>query len=415
MTTISTEIIAVGTELLLGQIADTNAQWISKKLASIGINVHHHAVVGDNRHRVEEQFRVSNKRSDVIIVTGGLGPTEDDLTREAFQQVSGKELTEHEPSMEMIKSYYDKKGMKMTPNNRKQARVFVESDVFENHTGMAPGMIVPFENTTWIFLPGVPNEMKRMMTDHVLPHLQRLTGEDRIIKSVMLRFIGIGESRIEHDIQDLIDQQENPTIAPLAQSEGVAIRLTAKAETDDAALTLIEQSKRAILNRVGDHYFGMDEQSLEEQVLERLKEQGKTVAAAESLTGGMFTDRLIAIPGASDACRGGIVCYDTTVKEHVLGVESRLLNEHGTVSEECARAMADNVSSRLDADIGISFTGVAGPDRSEGHPAGTVFIALSADRSGKIPVEKHVFYGDRNAIREQAVLKGYELLYHLLK
>ncbi|RYG73816.1 competence/damage-inducible protein A [Lentibacillus lipolyticus] len=414
MTKMSAEIIAVGTELLLGQIADTNAQWISKQLAAIGMNVHHHAVVGDNLQRVQEQFRVSNQRSDVIIVTGGLGPTEDDLTREGFQQLTGMEIVEHGPSMEKIKKRFADKGISMTPNNRKQARVFTEADVLENHTGMATGMIVPHGDKTWVFMPGVPREMKRMMTDSVLPYIRRLTGEDTMIKSVMLRFIGIGESRLEHELQDLIRQQTNPTIAPLAQNEGIAIRLTAKASTDEAALALIERTKRDILDRIGDYYYGADEQSLEERVLNLLKEQEKTIAAAESLTGGMFMDKMIAVSGASQVCRGGIVCYDTNVKESLLRVPSQVLEQHGAVSEACASTMAANVCSSLNADIGISFTGVAGPDSSEGHPAGTVFIALH-DTSGKQQVEKYTFHGDRNTVRKQTVLKGYELLYNLLK
>ncbi|TMN23634.1 competence/damage-inducible protein A [Lentibacillus cibarius] len=414
MTNIRAEIVAVGTELLLGQIADTNAQWISQRLAAIGINVHHHAVVGDNLQRVEEQFKLSNERSDVIIVTGGLGPTEDDLTREAFQKLSGMEIVEHEPSMKKIKAYFAKQKIDMTPNNRKQARVFADADILDNQTGMAPGMIVSYGDKTWIFLPGVPHEMKRMMANDILPYLQRLLGEDTIIKSVMLRFIGIGESRLEHELQDLIQQQTNPTIAPLAQNEGIATRLTAKAATDEEALKLIERTKQDVLDKVGEHYYGEDEQSLQASVLELLKDQGKSVAAAESLTGGMFIDRLIAIPGASHVCRGGIVCYDTKVKENVLRVPSDLISQYGTVSEPCASVMAANVSSLMDADIGISFTGVAGPGSSEGHPAGTVFITIH-EKSGKQQTEKYTFYGDRQTIRKQTVLKGYELLFNLLK
>ncbi|HLR61878.1 MAG TPA: competence/damage-inducible protein A [Lentibacillus sp.] len=410
---LSAEIVAVGTELLLGQIANTNAQWISEKLASIGINVHHHAVVGDNLQRVEEQFRISGSRADVIIVTGGLGPTEDDLTREAFQQISGMEIVEHEPAMKKIEAFFKKQKTDMTPNNRKQARVFADSDVIENNTGMASGMSLTYEGKTWFFLPGVPKEMKQMMTDSVLPHLQRLSGEETKIKSTMLRFTGIGESRLEHELQDIIRQQTNPTIAPLAQNEGVAIRLTAKAATDDEATELIERTKKKIIDRIGRHYYGDDDQTLEEKVLALLKQANKSVGAAESLTGGMFTDKLIAVPGASEVCRGGIVCYDTKVKEKVLHIPENLIRQYGTVSEECAAAMAENACSLLDADIGISLTGVAGPDSVEGYEAGTVYIALY-DKSGEKLTRKYNFSGGRQAIRKRAAVKGYELLFNLL-
>ncbi|MFD1360402.1 competence/damage-inducible protein A [Lentibacillus salinarum] len=410
----SAEIVAVGTELLLGQIANTNAQWLSETLASIGINVHHHAVVGDNIRRVEEQFRISGRRADIIIVTGGLGPTEDDLTREAFQQMTDMDIVEHGPSMKKIEAFFKKQQAAMTPNNRKQGRVFAGADVMENQTGMAPGMIVTHERKVWVFLPGVPREMKRMTTDRVVPHLQQLIGQDTVIKSTMLRFMGIGESRLEDRLHDLIQQQTNPTIAPLAQNQGVAIRLTAKAASDQEATHLIDQTKATIMEKVGDYFYGVDDATLEESVSSLLERRNQLIGAAESLTGGMFTEKLIAVPGASEICRGGIVCYDTKVKENVLNVSPDLMRQYGTVSKACALAMAENVCSLLDSDIGISFTGVAGPASSEGHPPGTVFIAIS-EKSGKQLAEKYTFQGDRQTVRNRAVVKGYELLYHLLK
>ncbi|MGP4107055.1 competence/damage-inducible protein A [Virgibacillus sp. L01] len=409
-----TEIIAVGTELLLGQIANTNAQWMSEKLATIGMNVFHHSVVGDNLQRVREQFQHSKSRADIIIVTGGLGPTEDDLTREAFQKIAKRDIIEHRPSMEKIEAYFRKQRTKMTVNNRKQARVFTGADVIENTVGMAPGMIVSEDDTTWIFLPGVPREMKQMMLDKVMPYLQQLTGESSVIKSTMLRFIGIGESQLEDELSDIIQNQSNPTIAPLAQSEGIAIRLTAKANTQEEALSLISNTKLQIHAKVGDYIYGADEQSIEENVFNLLKAQNKYIGAAESLTGGMFTDKLIAVESASEVCRGGLVCYDTNVKENVLHVLPETIRQHGTVSEECALEMSRNICALLESDIGISFTGVAGPDSVEGHPAGTVFIAIdngSKERTAK----KFTFQGDRQTIRKKATLKGFELLYNLLK
>ncbi|SDQ58960.1 competence/damage-inducible protein A [Virgibacillus salinus] len=409
-----TEIIAVGTELLLGQIANTNAQWMSEKLAAIGMNVFHHSVVGDNLQRVKEQFQHSKNRADVIIVTGGLGPTEDDLTREAFQKIVKRDIIEHRPSMEKIEAFYRKQKSKMTPNNRKQARVFTGADVIENNVGMAPGMIVSENDTTWIFLPGVPREMKQMMSDNVMPYLQQLTGESSVIKSTMLRFIGIGESQLEDELSDIIQNQSNPTIAPLAQSEGIAIRLTAKANTQEEATNLISKTKQQIQAKVGDHMYGADEQTIEENVFALLKAQNKHIGAAESLTGGMFTEKLIAVEGASKVCLGGLVCYDTNVKENVLHISPETIRQYGTVSDECAAEMSRNICTLLDSDIGISFTGAAGPDSVEGHPPGTVFIAVY-DSSKVSIARKFTFQGSRQTIRKKATLKGFELLYNLLK
>ncbi|MBP1949196.1 competence/damage-inducible protein A [Virgibacillus litoralis] len=409
-----TEIIAVGTELLLGQIANTNAQWMSEKLATIGMNVFHHSVVGDNLQRVREQFEHSKSRADIIIVTGGLGPTEDDLTREAFQKIAKRDIIVHRPSMEKIEAFYRNQKSKMTPNNRKQARVFTGADVIENTVGMAPGMIVSENDTTWIFLPGVPREMKQMMSDKVMPYLQQLTGESSVIKSTMLRFIGIGESQLEDELSDIIQNQSNPTIAPLAQSEGIAIRLTAKANTQEEASNLISKTRLQIQAKVGDHMYGADEQTIEENVFALLKAQNKYIGAAESLTGGMFTEKLIAVEGTSKVCRGGLVCYDTNVKENVLHISPETIRQFGTVSDECAAEMARNICTLLDSDIGISFTGAAGPDSVEGHPPGTVFIAIY-DGSNDSIVRKYTFQGSRQAIRKKATLKGFELLYNLLK
>ncbi|WP_163971287.1 competence/damage-inducible protein A [Oceanobacillus halotolerans] len=411
---IRTEIIAVGTELLLGQIANTNAQWISQQLALNGMSVYYHGVVGDNIDRVSEAFNQAQKRSNIVIVTGGLGPTEDDLTREAFQLLTNMEIIEHESSINKIKKYFQQQQMKMTPNNRKQAHVFKQAKILDNHVGMAPGMIVEYEDTKWIFLPGVPREMKAMVSEEVIPYLQQTTGVKQIIQSTMLKFIGIGESVLEDEIHDLIVNQTNPTIAPLALNEGVAIRLTAKADTTEFANQLIEQMKTEILNRVGDYFYGVDEDTLASKVITLLKKHNHSIGAAESLTGGMFTDEMIAIPGASTVCRGGLVCYQPLVKQNVLGVSPETITNYGTVSEQCASEMATKICDMMDADIGISFTGVAGPNEEEGKPIGTVFIGIH-DKSGNSIVRQFQLPGDRQEIRRKTILKGYELLFQHLK
>lgn len=408
------EIIAVGTELLLGQIANTNAQWISKQLAANGINVHYHEVVGDNLKRVSSTFHLAKKRSDIIIVTGGLGPTDDDLTREAFQEVSDMELMEHEESMKKIEAYFKKHHTEMTDNNKKQARVFKGSTVIENKVGMAPGMIITHEGKIWIFLPGVPNEMKSMFTNEIIPYLYKITGQKQLIQSMVLRFIGIGEAKLEHELQDMIKEQSNPTIAPLAQSDGLIIRLTVKADSERQASHLLKECKNKILTRVGKFYVGTDYETIEKKALFMLNQRNLTIGTAESLTGGMFSQKLTSVSGSSGVFKGGIVCYDPQVKTDILGVSTELINTKGTVSYECASALAHNVCKLLKTNIGISFTGIAGPTNIEGKPVGTVFIGIANDKGEEL-VEKHMIFGDRESIRRKAVLKGYEILFKFLK
>src|SRR5699024_5468564 len=250
------EIIAVGTELLLGQIANTNAQWLSQQLSLYGINVYSHAVVGDNLKRVEETFSQAHHRSDIIIVTGGLGPTEDDMTREAFQLVSNLKIQEDGPSMKKINAYFEKQGTVMTENNRRQARVFEGAEVLANTAGMAPGMIVTHQDKMWIFLPGVPREMKQITTDKVLPYLKKM--------------IGIGESRLEYELSDMIHTQTNPTIAPLAQNDGVVIRLTAKESSEEKVNDLLQQTEAQIRKKIGDYLYGTNDETIEHKVVSML-------------------------------------------------------------------------------------------------------------------------------------------------
>lgn len=409
-----TEIVAIGTELLLGQIANTNAQWLSEQLAMIGMDTYYHTVVGDNHKRVEDVFRQAQKRSDVIIVSGGLGPTEDDMTREAFQNMTELEIVDDKLSIKKIEEFFAKRSSKMTPNNKRQARVFSDSTVIENKLGMAPGMIVTYENKTWIFLPGVPREMKQMATDVALPYIHKISGHSMIIQSTVLRFIGIGESRLEHELQELIHTQENPTIAPLAQRDGVVIRLTAKDSSLEKVTERLQQTKAEILSKVGDFLYGIDEETIEERVFELLKKRNLRIAAAESLTGGMFTEKLISVSGASAVCPGGIICYDPAVKKNVLNVPEQIIRSKGVVSAECALELAENVCDVLDSEIGISFTGVAGPNDLEGQQVGTVYIAVF-HKQGKNHVEKYIFQGDREMIRERATLKGFEIIFNFLK
>lgn len=409
-----TEIIAVGTELLLGQIANTNAQWMSKQLAAYGINTYFHTVVGDNIDRLQAVMKRASERSNVIIVSGGLGPTEDDLSREAFQQISHLNIVNDELALERINSFFKAQGVEMTPNNLRQARVFEHSTVLENKYGMAPGNLVEYGGNRWIFLPGVPREMKQIFTDDVLPYLRKLNGK-QVIESHVLRFIGIGESILEHKLKDLIVNQQNPTIAPLSDKDGITIRLTAKAETVAIAKEMLLKTKGLILERVGQFCYGENNETIEQTVFQLLRDTGKKLAVAESLTGGAFQSKFVSVDGASTVFNGGIVSYATSAKINVLRVQEETIAEFGTVSEQCANEMARNVSELMDANISLSFTGVAGPKPAEDKEVGTVYICLYDRKKDTNLVEQFTFRGSRKQIRHRAVLKGFEKLFNYLK
>src|SRR5690625_2605700 len=407
------EIITIGTELLLGQILNTNAQWLSEHMAQQGINVYHQTVVGDNHERVQSAFQMAQARSDIIIVSGGLGPTDDDMTREAFQSLTSMEMVEDTITIKKIKDFFVKRDMPITPNNRRQARGSKQAHVLQNDVGMAPGMIVSHDGRTWVFLPGVPKEMKHMFQTHVMPYLVERMDHQMVIRSMILRFIGIGESQLEHELYDMIKNQDNPTIAPLAQSDGLIIRLTAKDETAEAADMRLEKTKAAIKDRVGTYLYGINQDAIEEKAVHLLKKQNKRLSAAESLTGGLFTQQLVGVSGASDVCPGSIVAYDAQTKQNLLHISPQLIQEHGVVSSECAIAMARNVRDALKSHIGISFTGVAGPNTLENQDVGTVYICVYESADHYIVHQCH-FHGDRNDIRRRTTLKGFELLFNFL-
>ncbi|MCD5322757.1 MULTISPECIES: competence/damage-inducible protein A [Pontibacillus] len=408
------EIIAVGTELLLGQIVNSNAQWVSQELANRGVGVFYHTVVGDNLNRLQSQFKESAERSDLVIITGGLGPTDDDLTREAAAKVMGKEIVQDDEALASIESYYARNNQQMTPNNKRQARIIEGGVLLSNRVGMAPGFAVQDGDTLWVFLPGVPREMKAILQDDGFKYIEKHFSINQTIKSRMLRFIGIGESQLEHDLKDLIDGQTNPTIAPLASAGEVGLRLTARADDEQVAVSLIEKAEREIKERVGEYFYGTDDDSIQSKVMELLKENNLSISAAESLTGGRFVDNIVSFEGASSICKGGIVAYSNEAKENVLDIPSLVLEEYGAVSEACALSMAVNITEKLRSDIGISFTGVAGPTASEGKEVGTVYIGIYVDDNQPI-VKCFHFNGDRDMIRHRSVKKGFELLYYLLK
>lgn len=405
------EIIAVGSELLLGQIVNTNARFLSSHLADMGINMYFHTVVGDNAARLTSAVKIAESRSNLIIFTGGLGPTKDDLTKETIAQHVGKKLVLDQDAIHYIEDYFNRIGRTAAENNRKQALVIEGSAVLKNDHGMAPGMIFTAGERTYMLLPGPPKEMESMFITYAKPLLmEKLQLQDRIISKV-LRFFGIGESQLETEIDDLIDAQENPTIAPLASEGEVTLRITAKHQSAETAMKMIEETEKKILARAGEYLYGYDDTSLMEELSKLLKEKQLTIAAAESLTGGMFQKELTAVPGASSLLIGGVVCYSPQVKHDVLNVSQETIDTDGVVSASCAQQLAENVSKLMKTDIGISFTGVAGPEDLEGHPAGTVFVGI-AIKGEPTKVEKLNLAGNRTAIRKRTVKYG---CYYLLK
>lgn len=408
------EIIAVGSELLLGQIANTNAQFISKQLAEIGVNVFYHTVVGDNAERLKKTIEAAQKRADLIIFTGGLGPTKDDLTKETIAALLGKQLVIHQEALDSIEEYFRKTNRVMTPNNRKQALVLEGSTVLFNHNGMAPGMALKIEDIHYMLLPGPPKEMQPMFQTFGRDYITKQLGKIERIESRVLRFFGIGESQLETEIEDLLDRQTNPTIAPLAGDGEVTLRLTAKHASEKEALSMLDEVERQIQERVHEFFYGYEETTLHEEVLHLLKEKGLTIASAESLTGGLFSERLVSLSGAGDIVQGGIVCYQNEVKQHVLGVSAATLQQHGAVSQQCAKEMAENVRKLCRSNIGISFTGVAGPKVQEGKEVGTVFVGIAIENE---PTEVYHLQlsGRRQSIRTRAVKYGCYYLLRLLK
>jgi nicotinamide-nucleotide amidase len=377
------EVISVGTELLLGQIEDTNARWISERLASIGVDVLRRQTVGDNLDRIVEALREAAGRADVVLVTGGLGPTQDDVTRDAVARLADADLERHPELEEMLRDKF--RGFSARPmpaNNLRQADVPAGARTIRPDRGTAPGLIVELPTGTRIYaMPGVPDEMVEMMTGTILPELAALAG-DGVIASRVLRIAGMGESAVGEALRDLFDGSSNPTVAYLASMGEVKVRLTAKAASERAAGDLLGPLVDRVIDRLGDVIFSVDGASLESTVLRLLRSRGRTICCAESLTGGGVSARFASVPGASASFAGSVVAYTAAAKRDVLGVSPETIARDGVVSEACALEMASGARRAFGADVGLSTTGVAGPAPLEGHDPGTVWIAIDgADRS----------------------------------
>ncbi|MBQ4242584.1 MAG: competence/damage-inducible protein A [Lachnospiraceae bacterium] len=406
------EIICVGTEILMGNIVNTNAAYISRGLAGLGVSCFYQSVVGDNDGRLSEVFEEAAKRADIVILSGGLGPTEDDLTKETVAKAMGRKLVEDEKAWKQIKKFFEKRDIKYTDNNRKQALVPEGAKVLYNKNGTAPGIIAEGENVTAILLPGPPGELIPMWDDQVVPYIKEKS--DTVFVSEMVKLCGVGESLVETELKDLIDAQSNPTIATYAKVGEVDIRVTASAPDEKAAGKLVKPVVKEIKKRFGSYIFTTDENvTLEAAVLQLLDENKLTLATAESLTGGMLTSRLINVPGASEVIKTGFITYSNKSKRKYLGVKRSTLEKHGAVSEQCAKEMVKGCAAATKADAAISLTGIAGPDGgSEEKPVGLTYIGVSV--LGSIKVKKFVFSGEREKIRESATATALTMLRHSL-
>jgi nicotinamide-nucleotide amidase len=406
------EVVAVGTELLLGQIVDTNSSWMGQQLALRGIEHLRQTKVGDNQGRIVEVLRDALGRADAVIVCGGLGPTQDDITREAIAEVMGVELVRHDELVAAIRDLFTRRGRAMPENNLRQADVPAGATPIEQRTGTAPGLICPVGDKVVYAVPGVPYEMREMLERAVLPDLERRAGVRQVFVSRTLRTWGESESRIAELLGpriEALDVAGNPTLAFLASGiEGIKVRLTARADTAAEADALLDAEEAEVRAVLGSLVFSGRDEPMEAVVGRLLVEQGLSLAVAESVTGGLVASRIVDVPGSSEWFRGGVVAYDSQVKFDVLGVP-----EGPVVSEASALAMADGVRRLCGADVGLSTTGVAGPTEQEGHPPGTVWLGLAVgDDVSAVQIR---LPGDRDRVRQMAVISLMDRLRHRLE
>ena len=394
------EIICVGTELLLGNIINTNAAYLAEQCAGLGLSCYYQSVVGDNKARLAETVKTAVGRSDIILMSGGLGPTQDDLTKETVAEVLGLSLISDEHSRQRIARYFEKKGMDITENNWKQAFVPEGCLVLDNENGTAPGMIVVSGGHHIVLMPGPPGELKPMFESSVRPYLKKL--EPGVIFSQTVKICGVSESLVETKIEDLIEGKENPTIAPYARLGEVHLRVTAKAADEKEAKKLIKPVVRELKARFdGDVYSTDADTTLEKSVVDLLVAANLTVTTAESCTGGMLASRLINVAGISDSYKSGYVTYSNKAKRRMLGVKKTTLSKYGAVSEKVAGEMARGAAMFSKSDVAVAITGIAGPDGgTKEKPVGLVYIACQV--CGKLTIKEYLLSGDRAKIRESA-------------
>ena len=412
------EIIAVGTEILTGQIVNTNAQFLSEKLAEIGVDIYFQTAVGDNKARLLSLLEIASQRSNLVILTGGLGPTEDDLTKQTLAKFLGKDLVFDPQAQEKLDIFFaHRPDYARTPNNERQAQIIEGATPLPNETGLAVGGVSEVDGVTYVVLPGPPSELKPMVLNQLLPKL--MTGTK--LYSRVLRFFGIGESQLVTILADLIDHQTDPTLAPYAKTGEVTLRLSTKAVSQEKADQALDILENQILDRqtfegnsLRDICYGYGEEtSLASVVVEELKKRQKSITAAESLTAGLFQATLADFSGVSAIFNGGFVTYSLEEKSKMLDISDQELKEHGVVSEFTARKMAEQARLKTQSDYGVSLTGVAGPDSLEGHPAGTVFIGL-AHAKGTEVIKANIAGRSRADVRHIAVMHAFNLVHKAL-
>ena len=402
------ELISVGTEILLGNIVNTNAAYLSEQCAALGLSCYYQDVVGDNDERLCETIRTALGRADILLISGGLGPTQDDLTKESAAKVMGKSLYLHEESKAFIQQFFEERGLEITDNNWKQAMVPEGCIVVDNPNGTAPGVIMAENGKHVILMPGPPNEMIPMFETSIMPYLGKL--QDGVIFSQTVKVCGVGESKAETMVQDLIEGQSNPTIATYAKTGEVHLRVTARAEDEKAAKKLVKPVVKELKGRFGSHVYTTEEEiTLEKAVVDLLLANKLTISTVESCTGGLVAARLINVAGVSEVFKSGYIAYSNKAKRRLLGIKKSLLVKHGAVSKETAREMAKGAALISKADVTVSVTGIAGPDGgTEEKPVGLVYIGCSV--CGKVTVKEYHFSGSRAKIRESTVSAALTLM-----
>ncbi|HZK70521.1 MAG TPA: competence/damage-inducible protein A [Clostridia bacterium] len=410
------EILAVGTELLMGMIANTNAQYISRRLPEAGAGVYYHSVVGDNPDRIKLNLKIASDRSNIVIITGGLGPTKDDLTKEIVSEFLGRKLVLNKIILEKIEGYFKSLDRTMTDNNRKQAYFPENSIIVENPNGTAPGCIIEDNGKTFILLPGPPSEMIPMMDQSVIPYISKKCGGE--IYSKFVRLFGIGESSMEKEIIHLIEHQSNPTIAPYVNEGEITLRITALAKTPQKAEDLMKPLLDELYKKLGVYIYTIGNEDLKAITCRLLMENDIKISTAESCTGGMIASNITEIPGISKIFGMGIVAYSNEAKIDLLGVKASTLDDFGAVSSQVAEEMALGVLNRSESDIGISVTGIAGPDGGTAEkPVGLVYIGL-AYKDGKnkiVKSKKFIFKGERQKIRIMTALNVFDIILKYIK
>lgn len=404
------ELISVGTEILLGNIVNTNAAYLSEQCAALGIDLYYEVSVGDNEERLAEAVRAAMSRADIVILTGGLGPTKDDLTKEVTALVLGRDLVEDKRTRERIEDYFKKiNNKKITENNWKQAQIIEGAIVLDNENGTAPGLIVETEDSKRIILlPGPPNEMMPLFKKKVFPYLNKL--QPSVLYSKMVKICGIGESMAETLIADMIEKQANPTIAPYAKTGEVHLRVTAGAGSIEKARQLVKPVVKELKKRFGDNVYSTEEEeTLEEAVVNLLKRYDLTLVTAESCTGGLLTGRIVNVAGASEVLKEGFITYSNKSKRKYLDVNKATLKKYGAVSAQTAKEMAKGAAIGSDCDTSIAITGLAGPDGgTEEKPVGLVYISCYVNE--KTVVKEYNFKGNRQKVREASVVAALDLL-----